>query len=227
MLLAALSTLLLILYKLFDQVLTARERRLAKSGEATARSARETTKARQRWRSAKDAAKKIRVEENLWFSAKCRFDVKIAAAVAEETNLPFVTAENKFEALAAHDAFVETSGALNTIAASLMKIANDIRLLGRERSILLSVKLSPWSVLRLQGMKRFRQDGMQKQLNIILLLCHAMWRHVLLQLFVFAIVLLHTKPRARLLMLLQIVAWLLLLMEIILRAVNRLELFWI
>ncbi|KAF3963775.1 hypothetical protein CMV_011875 [Castanea mollissima] len=77
------------------------------------------------------------------------FDVKIAAAVAEETNLPFVTAENKFEALPAHDAFVETSGALNTIAASLMKIANDIRLLGRERSILLSVKLSPWSVLRL------------------------------------------------------------------------------
>ncbi|KAK9945727.1 hypothetical protein M0R45_011226 [Rubus argutus] len=58
------------------------------------------------------------------------FDVKIAAAVADETNLPFVTAENKFEALAAHDAFVETSGALNTVAASLMKIGNDIRLLG-------------------------------------------------------------------------------------------------
>ncbi|KAL3569426.1 hypothetical protein D5086_029316 [Populus alba] len=57
-------------------------------------------------------------------------DVKIASAVAEETNLPFVTAENKFEALAAHDAFVETSGALNTVATSLMKIANDIRLLG-------------------------------------------------------------------------------------------------
>ncbi|KAM3702139.1 hypothetical protein ACJW31_04G004000 [Castanea mollissima] len=64
-------------------------------------------------------------------NTKKGFDVKIAAAVAEETNLPFVTAENKFEALAAHDAFVETSGALNTIAASLMKIANDIRLLGR------------------------------------------------------------------------------------------------
>ncbi|KAF3971295.1 hypothetical protein CMV_005083 [Castanea mollissima] len=63
-------------------------------------------------------------------NTKKGFDVKIAAAVAEETNLPFVTAENKFEALAAHDAFVETSGALNTIAASLMKIANDIRLLG-------------------------------------------------------------------------------------------------
>ncbi|KAL6217190.1 hypothetical protein ACLB2K_010407 [Fragaria x ananassa] len=63
-------------------------------------------------------------------NTKKGFDVKIAAAVADETNLPFVTAENKFEALAAHDAFVETSGALNTVATSLMKIANDIRLLG-------------------------------------------------------------------------------------------------
>ncbi|PKA58401.1 Fumarate hydratase 2, chloroplastic [Apostasia shenzhenica] len=63
-------------------------------------------------------------------NAKKGFDVKIAAAVAEELSLPFITAENKFEALAAHDAFVESSGALNTIATSLMKIANDIRLLG-------------------------------------------------------------------------------------------------
>ncbi|KAF4362363.1 hypothetical protein F8388_008247 [Cannabis sativa] len=63
-------------------------------------------------------------------NTKKGFDVKIAAAVAEDTGLPFVTAGNKFEALAAHDAFVEASGALNTIAASLMKIANDIRLLG-------------------------------------------------------------------------------------------------
>ncbi|XP_058220368.1 fumarate hydratase 1, mitochondrial-like [Rhododendron vialii] len=63
-------------------------------------------------------------------NTKKGFDVKIAAAVAEETNLPLVTAKNKFEALAAHDAFVETSGALNTIATSLMKIANDMRLLG-------------------------------------------------------------------------------------------------
>ena len=46
------------------------------------------------------------------------------------TKLPFVTAENKFEALAAHDALVEVSGALNTVAASLFKIANDIRFLG-------------------------------------------------------------------------------------------------
>ncbi|KAK3004682.1 hypothetical protein RJ639_018708, partial [Escallonia herrerae] len=63
-------------------------------------------------------------------NTKKGFDVKIAAAVAEETKLPFITAENKFEALAAHDAFVETSGALNTVAVSLMKVANDIRLLG-------------------------------------------------------------------------------------------------
>lgn len=46
------------------------------------------------------------------------------------TGLPFVTAPNKFEALAAHDALVECHGALNTVAVSLMKIANDIRLLG-------------------------------------------------------------------------------------------------
>ncbi|MGI9487291.1 MAG: class II fumarate hydratase [Geminicoccaceae bacterium] len=58
------------------------------------------------------------------------FDEKFAAEVASITGLPFVTAVNKFEALAAHDALVEVSGALNTIAASCMKIANDIRLLG-------------------------------------------------------------------------------------------------
>ena len=46
------------------------------------------------------------------------------------TGLPFVTAENKFEALAAHDALVELSGALNVVAVSLIKIANDVRLLG-------------------------------------------------------------------------------------------------
>lgn len=58
------------------------------------------------------------------------FDVKVAGKIAELTGLPFVTAENKFEALAAHDAVVEASGALNTVAVSLMKIANDIRFLG-------------------------------------------------------------------------------------------------
>jgi fumarate hydratase class II len=58
------------------------------------------------------------------------FDVAIAAEIAKETGLPFVTAPNKFEALAAHDALVEGHGALNTVAVSLMKIGNDIRLLG-------------------------------------------------------------------------------------------------
>jgi len=58
------------------------------------------------------------------------FDTAFAEEVATITGLPFVTAENKFEALAAHDAVVDASGALNTLAASLMKIANDIRLMG-------------------------------------------------------------------------------------------------
>jgi len=53
----------------------------------------------------------------------------VAAHIARLTGLPFVTAENKFEALAAHDAIVEAHGALKTIAVSLMKIANDVRIL--------------------------------------------------------------------------------------------------
>jgi fumarate hydratase class II len=57
------------------------------------------------------------------------FDVKFAKQVAKVTKLPFTTAENKYEALAANDAIVEASGALNTIAVSIMKIANDIRFL--------------------------------------------------------------------------------------------------
>lgn len=57
------------------------------------------------------------------------YDVNVAKHIASLTKLPFVTAENKFEALAAHDAIVETHGALKTVACSLMKIANDIRLL--------------------------------------------------------------------------------------------------
>ena len=57
------------------------------------------------------------------------YDVMVAEKIAEFTGLPFVTAENKFEALAAHDAIVETHGALKQIAVSLNKIANDIRLL--------------------------------------------------------------------------------------------------
>ncbi|MDX2263875.1 MAG: class II fumarate hydratase [Hyphomicrobiales bacterium] len=58
------------------------------------------------------------------------FAEDFAARVARETGLPFVTAPNKFEALASNDAVIEASGALNVLAASLFKIANDIRLLG-------------------------------------------------------------------------------------------------
>ena len=57
------------------------------------------------------------------------YSENVAKQIAALTGLPFVTAENKFEALAAHDAIVETHGALKTVAVSLMKIANDIRLL--------------------------------------------------------------------------------------------------
>lgn len=57
------------------------------------------------------------------------FAERVAAKIAELTGHPFKTAENKFESLASHDAVVETSGALKTAAVSLMKIANDIRLL--------------------------------------------------------------------------------------------------
>lgn len=57
------------------------------------------------------------------------YAVTVAKHIAQLTGLPFITAENKFEALAAHDAIVEAHGALKTVAVSLMKIANDIRML--------------------------------------------------------------------------------------------------
>ncbi|KAJ3328228.1 fumarase fum1 [Blyttiomyces sp. JEL0837] len=63
-------------------------------------------------------------------NTKKGYDVKIAKEIANITKLPFQTAPNKFEALAAHDAIVEASGALNVLAASLNKIASDIRHLG-------------------------------------------------------------------------------------------------
>ena len=57
------------------------------------------------------------------------YSIKVADNIAKLTNLPFITSENKFEALAAHDAVVETHGALKQLAVSLNKIANDIRML--------------------------------------------------------------------------------------------------
>mgnify|MGYP001605426370 CR=1 FL=1 len=62
-------------------------------------------------------------------NAPAGYDVLVARKIAALTGLPFVTAPNKFEALAAHDAMVEVSGALKRVAVSLMKIANDIRML--------------------------------------------------------------------------------------------------
>ncbi|KAL5009192.1 hypothetical protein ScPMuIL_014773 [Solemya velum] len=62
-------------------------------------------------------------------NTKVGFAEKVAKKVADYTDLPYVTAENKFEALAAHDAMVEVHGSLNVIACSLMKIANDMRFL--------------------------------------------------------------------------------------------------
>jgi len=57
------------------------------------------------------------------------YSENVAKHIANLTGLPFITAENKFEALAAHDAIVEAHGALKTVAVSLMKIANDVRML--------------------------------------------------------------------------------------------------
>jgi fumarate hydratase class II len=63
-------------------------------------------------------------------NAPVGFAEKVAARIAAITGLPFTSAPNKFEALAAHDAMVMSHGAINTVAASLFKIANDIRFLG-------------------------------------------------------------------------------------------------
>ena len=63
-------------------------------------------------------------------NAHPEFAERVAKKIAELTGLPFVSAPNKFAALAAHDALVMASGALKTLAVSLMKIANDIRWLG-------------------------------------------------------------------------------------------------
>ena len=63
-------------------------------------------------------------------NAPAGFAERVADRIAAITGLPFTSAPNKFEALAAHDAMVFSHGAINTVAASLFKIANDIRLLG-------------------------------------------------------------------------------------------------
>ena len=80
------------------------------------------------------------------------YDVQVASYIAKFTGLPFVTAPNKFEALATHDAIVETHGALKQLAVSLYKIANDIRLLasgprsGIGEILIPENEHSPWCV---------------------------------------------------------------------------------
>lgn len=69
------------------------------------------------------------------------FAERVAAQLAELTSLPFTSAPNKFEALAAHDSMVEVHGALNVIACSIMKIANDIRFLGSGPRLVLSIMI--------------------------------------------------------------------------------------
>ena len=65
------------------------------------------------------------------------YSKRVAEYIAEFTDLPFVTAPNKFEALAAHDALVETHGALKQLAVSLNKIANDVRMMLLDHALVL------------------------------------------------------------------------------------------
>ena len=102
-------------------------------------SARSSVPTRRRWRTALPASRRPcpgpllaqgGTAVGTGLNAKPGFAEAFAAEVARLTGLAFVTAPDKFEALAGNDAIVEASGALNTVAASLFKIANDIRLLG-------------------------------------------------------------------------------------------------
>lgn len=71
------------------------------------------------------------------------FDILIAEEIAKETGLPFVTAPNKFEALASHDSICNLSGSLNTLATSLYKMAHDIKILGTELNELSIKDINP------------------------------------------------------------------------------------
>ena len=100
----------------------------------------------------------IRIKDNIKFLAQLAqggtavgtglntkegFDILIAEEIAKETGLPFETANNKFEALASHDAICNLSGSLNTLATSLYKLAHDIKILGTELNELEIKDISP------------------------------------------------------------------------------------
>jgi fumarate hydratase class II len=76
-------------------------------------------------------------------NTKKGFDVAIAKEISKETGLPFETAPNKFEALAAHDALAHFSGTLNSLATALYKIANDVKLLSTDLNELIVEDVSP------------------------------------------------------------------------------------
>lgn len=82
-------------------------------------------------------------------NTKKGFDAKIAEEIANETNLPFVTAPNKFEALAAHDALAHFSGSLNSLATALFKIGNDIKLLSTDLNELIVSDVSALDELQM------------------------------------------------------------------------------
>ncbi len=81
-------------------------------------------------------------------NTKKGFDSSIAKEIAQETGLPFETAPNKFEALAAHDALAQFSGTLNSLATALYKIANDVKLLSTDLNELIVTDVSPCEELQ-------------------------------------------------------------------------------
>ena len=82
------------------------------------------------WKSMPDGYSTVYAQVDQQKATIASKDREIAKLIAEESGLPFVSAPNKFEALAAHDAIVEASGVMNVLAVSLTKIANDLRFLG-------------------------------------------------------------------------------------------------
>jgi fumarate hydratase class II len=78
-------------------------------------------------------------------NTRAGFDEQVAKEIAALTNLPFKTAPNKFEALASHDSIVEASGALNTVACSLNKIANDVFLFFNHSDSFSRIRASMWA----------------------------------------------------------------------------------
>ncbi|EPB72044.1 Lyase [Ancylostoma ceylanicum] len=104
------------------------------------------------------------------------FGEKVVKAIAADTGLPFTTTPNKFEATAAHDSLVEVHGALNTLAASLFKICNDIRFLGSGPRLLSDVAVS-FTVYCLDGITA-NKERIAKIMRESLMLVTALNPHI-------------------------------------------------